>query len=127
MRAVLAFTLLFGVTCLVGCNDGVSVSGTVKVGGSPLSKGHIGFAPAEGGGETFGTEVVNGQYSISGMTAGKKKVTIVSTSDAPAFASREEASAAGGQGSKPLIPLDHPKNGQIVDVTSGSTTLDFDY
>jgi hypothetical protein len=127
MRTVLALTLLLSLVCFVGCNDGISVSGTVKAGGSPLPKGHIGFAPAEGGGETFGTEVVNGEYSITGMTAGKKKVTIVSTSDSPAFASREEASAAGSQGTKPLIPLDHPKNGQIVDVTSGSTTLDFDF
>ncbi|WP_442481806.1 hypothetical protein [Aeoliella sp. SH292] len=51
----------------------------------------------------------------------------MSSPDGPIYATREEAMAAPKQPITQLIPLDHPKNGQIVEVTSGSTTLDFDF
>ncbi|WP_425395824.1 hypothetical protein [Aeoliella sp.] len=126
MRNVLACAIVVALVLVTGCGEGQKVSGTVTVDGSPLPKGHIGFAPAAGSGERFGAEVLDGHYSISGMTPGKKRVTVTSMSE-KAPMSREEAMANRGNNQKELIPADHPKNGQVVDVTEKTSTLDFEY
>lgn len=126
MYKVLACVGVLTLVLATGCSEGQKVSGTVTVDGNPLPKGHIGFAPAEGAGEGFGADVVDGKYTISGMTPGKKRITVTSKSDTGPM-TREEAMAGQGSKTKDLIPLNHPKNGQVVEVTEETTTLDFDY
>lgn len=126
MRSVLAIVSVFVLVLATGCGEGHKVSGNVTVAGSPLPKGHIGFAPAEGSGEHFGADVVDGKYSISGVTPGKMRVTVTSMSDQGPM-TREQAMAGQGSKTKDLIPLNHPKNGQVVEITESTTTLDFDY
>lgn len=112
----------------VGCSDTASVSGTVTAGGVPLPAGRIGFAAVSGSGTNLGADIQQGAYHVEGLAPGKYKV-IVTGSSAPQVIpkTREEAAQLGGNSPKELVKLDHPKNGQEVEVTSGSTTLDFEF
>ena len=63
---------------LAGCSSGpasATVSGEVKVNGTPVEKGVISFSPAEGTGKLVTGEIKNGRYEVQ-TTAGKKVVQI---------------------------------------------------
>jgi hypothetical protein len=115
--------------CAIGCDDTRTVSGTVTVGGAPLPSGHIGFAPAEGSGKRAGASITQGAYSVVGLPPGKYQVNVSGTDSQASSAplTRETAAQQTGPPPKELIPASHPKNGQVVEVTSSTSTLDFDF
>lgn len=118
------------VTCLlfaVGCSDTITVSGSVNAGGQPVPYGWIGFAPAEGQGPRVGGQIVDGHYTVDGLKPGKTSVTITGQSGPPALVSRDPAKNVGLVHPTEVISLSHPKNGQIVEVNSSTSSLDFDY
>lgn len=79
-RSVLSTVLLIG---LAGCGTSVktpemhSVSGVIKLDGTPLKSGTINFTPSDGKKPTAGGTVTNGNYTVQ-VSPGSSKVSISS-------------------------------------------------
>lgn len=122
--------LLLMATALVvaGCHEGQTLKGTVTVGGEPVPMGHIGFAPVDGEGKRVGTTIKNGAYALDGLVPGTYRVYVTGTTAPQApIKTREEAMQADASAPQVLIDLEHPDNGQEVEITASTSTLDFDY
>src|SRR5262245_1136654 len=96
-RTGLVFVLGMGAAgLLTGCSSGpasATVSGEVKVNGTPVEKGVISFSPAEGSGTSVTGDIKNGRYEVQ-TTAGKKVVQI----SAPVVTGkRKDSTAADAQ------------------------------
>ena len=77
VRAGCGLAFLVSVLAVPGCQRDTTaeLSGTIMVDGKPLEKGSIGFAPADGNGQTAGGEVMAGKYSVK-VPIGLMKVEI---------------------------------------------------
>lgn len=135
LAALLAVLFL---SCAVGCSQSTEVSGSVTYNGEIVEKGSISFAPAGGAGQGFGAKIVDGKYQAAKAFPGSKVVVIrgvrkidFGKSTADSMKRTQEAQAAGkeyvaGNGeSADYIPEDAEGNGQTVDVSTGTQTLDF--
>jgi hypothetical protein len=111
---------------LAGCGGGRTVSGTVKYAGKEVDKGFITFFPADKNGDTKGAKIVGGQYSISGLPPGQKRVLIVAEPE-PVLLSAPKDQPPGIRLRPPAraVPPDAVGNNQIVDITGSDQTLDF--
>jgi hypothetical protein len=117
-----------------GCNDGGDelprerVSGTVTLGGRPLTDGTIAFMPTDPGAPGTGSlaSIVDGAYAISrdkGLVAGPYRVTISRTVEGA-----KPANAQPGDGDAPvikeLIPAKYNSKTKLqADVTKGGENL----
>jgi hypothetical protein len=108
--------------CGGGGSGGATVSGTVTLNGTGIENGSISFQPESGEGAPAGGKIVNGQYSVKGVTTGKNRVHVdvqgakKSAREAKAERGKEttkETSIAGAQG-----------NDQSVDIQPGAQTKD---
>jgi hypothetical protein len=118
-RRCCIFCLL--ILAVPGCgSSGSSVSGTVTLDGKELDQAFITFFPEKGVANTKGGDISNGQYHVSGLSPGKKRVLITAkpTPDIQqgkiTFPDRQS-----------LIPADTAGNNQIVEILPGSQTLHF--
>jgi len=110
LRIVLA-AAVFGALA-VGCSrDSLgrrAISGTVKVDGIPLAKGHISFQPTEGQPTSSGAVISGGKFSIppeTGLVAGKYRVSI--NAPVPGTGEKVEQNVIPGEPTPPpkeLIP-----------------------
>src|SRR5438105_15842980 len=70
---------------VAGCAPGTGgVAGQVKFKGEPLPNGRVTFVCQTGTKEVFGSEILNGRYSISGIPAGPVKIMVETFAPAPA-------------------------------------------
>jgi hypothetical protein len=77
--------LEFLALALAGCGGGKGeVSGQVKFKGEPLPNGRVTFVCQAGTKEVFGSEILNGRYTVSGIPAGLVKITVETFPPAPA-------------------------------------------
>jgi hypothetical protein len=111
---------------LPGCGGGKTVSGTVKYAGKEVDKGFITFFPADKNGDTKGAKIVGGQYSITGLPSGQKRVFIAAEPE-PVLLSAPKDRPPGLRLRPPAreVPANAVGNNQIVDITGGDQTLDF--
>ncbi|HEV3259252.1 MAG TPA: hypothetical protein VG013_20460 [Gemmataceae bacterium] len=85
---------------LSGCggSNGITVKGKVTLDGTAVENGYISFYPEDGQGGTIGGNISNGEYTITDVPLGKKKVqvtiteVVASPSENPGK-SREDANA----------------------------------
>lgn len=109
-----------------GCGPAQStVSGNVSYAGKPVQKGFISFFPVDDRGPASGGEIRDGQYRVSGIAPGKRKVLI---SNSPELAT--EGTARGNAPPKyvhrdPYISNNATGNQQLVDLSTGEQALDF--
>jgi hypothetical protein len=122
----------------VGCQQSNTLTGAVTYNGEPVEKGSIAFQSADGGGPSFGADIVDGRYKVDKSHPGKRTVLIrgVHERQAPqsteeAIRQYEEAKAAGkatldhyGQPAD-YIPEDAEGNSQTIEIQSGAQTVDF--
>jgi hypothetical protein len=105
-----------------GSGGGATVNGTVTLDGAGIENGTISFQPESGEGAPAGGKIINGQYSVKGVTTGKNRIHVdvqgakKSAREAKGERGKEtvkEISLAGAQG-----------NDQSVDVQPGTQTKD---
>src|SRR5713226_1144423 len=77
-HAAVCLAFLGTILPLVGClgERTADVTGTVTVDKQPLTKGSIGFIPADGKGQTAGGEITDGKYDVKKVSLGVMKVEI---------------------------------------------------
>jgi hypothetical protein len=124
----------------IGCGPtATTVSGTVTYNGEPVEQGAITFRPADGQGQSFGAQIVDGAYttaagspgSRTAVVMGVKKIDFGMSSD-EAMRKADEAQAAGkpwgGHLSEPAdyIAEDAEGNSQTVEITPGHQTLNIE-
>jgi hypothetical protein len=133
--------IFFALVCLVltGCGAGnkATITGKVTYEGQPVESGFITFFPEDQRGTTAEGEIINGEYSVSNLTPGKKRVFIsiteqVEPTTTNVSKSREEANAERlkprkrkPSSSKQPLPGNFSGNNKIVDIDSGTQQLDF--
>ncbi len=110
---------------LVGCGEEQgrsSISGTVTYEGQPLETGFVNFLPQNGDGPTAAGEVTKGQFSVTGIFPGKKRVQIQAADQ-----SRTYSSPAPTPNTKDsaIFPPNAIGNNQTIEIIPGSQTLDF--
>jgi hypothetical protein len=70
--------LALGILAITGCggDNGIRITGTATLDGEPIDKASLFFAPDDGKGPTVGGSVASGKFDVSGLTPGKKRVTV---------------------------------------------------
>jgi hypothetical protein len=107
----------------------------VTLDGQPVESGFVTFFPADDKGQSVGTEIVHGEYSIDVLTPGKKRVLVnITTQTTPASTNtnktREEVNTERISKSKrKLTGKKTPGSGligndKIIEVGSGSERID---
>jgi hypothetical protein len=138
LRRFVLVVAAMGAIAAPGCSRTNSLSGTVTYNGESVGKGSISFQPADGKGQAFGAEVIDGKYTVETVTPGRFIASIRGVHERLAPQSTEEmikqyeaAKAAGkttldhfGQPAD-YIPEDAEGNSQTVEIESGANTLDF--
>ncbi|WP_143393813.1 hypothetical protein [Fimbriiglobus ruber] len=113
---------------ILGCGgDSASVSGTVTYKDVPVEKGNIAFYPAEGKGQSAGGEIINGKYTVKGVTLGKNRVEITSSAKMkgpPPSGMADSIKNPPALDLSTVISTKATGNNAIHEITS-STTLDF--
>ncbi len=120
---------------IAGCGSKSSVSGRVTLDGQPIESGFVTFFPVEDKGQSVGTDIVHGEYSIDVLTPGKKRVLVnITTQTSPASTNatktREEVNTERISKSKrKLTGKKTPGSGlvgndKIIEVGSGSQRID---
>ena len=107
---------------LSGCKKATTytaVSGTVRVGTTPLAHGLIRFSPEPGAGFMASAGITDGKYSVQ-VTPGKYKVTVEAT-QAPPTTAGEKVPAK----ELPTIPAKY-KTGVPTEITGPNPALYFD-
>ena len=135
-RVGLVFPLLIGIANLIGCGpSSPTATGKVTYENELIAKGNITFSPASGG-PIVGAEIVKGTYSVTGLTAGKSRVSVIAVKDVPfARSSEEMAKMAETQKIKgndsglidpaDIIPENAKGNNQEIEIKAGNQVLDF--
>lgn len=122
-----------------GCGESqTTISGKVTYNGQPIEAGTISFRPADGKGQVFAAEIVDGLYSIPNgkpgsrtvIIHGMKKVKLALSSEESARMAAEAQAAGNTAGvhvseAADYIPEDAEGNGQTVEIKGGEQTLDF--
>lgn len=128
-RHISLATLLLSIVALTGCKDTntASVHGNVSLDGKPLEYGSITFTPEKG--PAFGAVITDGAYKADQKgVAGKATVVVVAMPKPNSNATAEEIRAGGGEGDAvEQIPIDHPKQGQSVDIKAGDSQINFEF
>jgi hypothetical protein len=135
------FTLNFAF-CLAlaaaGCSSNTaSVSGTVTYDGQPVGTGEVTFTPVDGIGPTSGGRIKDGQYTVDGLTPGRKTVKVMAVKAVPFARSTEEMARRAaenkskGDGSGLIdpadtIPPDAEGNNATHEIKAGKQTLNLD-
>ena len=135
MRVGRFVPLLIGFTT-VGCGPSFpTATGKVTYENELIAKGNITFSPASGG-PIVGAEIVNGTYSVTGLTVGKARVSVIAVKDVPfARSSEDMAKMAETQKLKgndsglidpaDVIPANARGNNQEFEIKAGNQVLDF--
>lgn len=136
MRPLPLIGLLTLATMFVGCGpSSPSATGKVTYEGQPIRSGNITFSPTSGG-PIVGAEIVDGTYSVTGLTTGKSVVNVIAVKDVPfARSSEEMAKMAEEQKLKgndnglidpaDIIPDNAVGNNAEVEIKPGAQELDF--
>jgi hypothetical protein len=121
-----------------GCSgNAASVGGSVTYDGQPVGRGDITFWPADGVGAEKAAKIVDGHYSLEGLTPGPKRVQVIAVKAVPFARSTEEMARraaenkAKGDGSglidpADVIPPDAEGNNATHEVKPGKQTLNLD-
>jgi hypothetical protein len=121
---------LLEVAVVAGCGQSNSLSGKVTYNGEPVQSGSVRFDSSDGSGPGFGAEVADGKYSTDKVRLGKHRVYVRGLQDAPPMTREQQMDSrkSGNRYGLPVdyIPEDAEGNGQTVEITSGSNTLDFE-
>lgn len=123
----------------IGCGGSTtSVSGKITYNGEPVEDGFVSFRPADGTGQVFSANIVNGEYKAAQAVPGSRVVSIHGTKKVKLALSSEESAkiaaeqAAAGQGGLQMteaadyIPDDAEGNNQTHEIASGDQTMNFD-
>jgi hypothetical protein len=137
-RSPSLFAALFALTlaALAGCSDQyagrMTVSGTVKLEGQPLSDARILFDPLDNQGTQSGAPIVDGEYQVprdAGLKPGKYLVRITA-GDGKTPTNEQEA---GGPSNTNIVSIDrvpdewNVKSEKQVEITaSGPNKFDFE-
>lgn len=124
MFAVLKRLCFFGFLVLAapGCGNSVgSVSGTVTLDGKEVDQAYITFFPEKGTASTRGGDINNGQYQVSGLSPGRKRVLIT----AKPIPQLQKGKITFPETATNQIPAGTPGNNQIVDIMPGNQTYHF--
>ncbi|MCA9189307.1 MAG: hypothetical protein R3E01_20165 [Pirellulaceae bacterium] len=137
-RAMLVVVGLSLLPLAAGCEKGCSVSGTVTLNGEPVKKGEVIFHPADGQGQMFAGQIVDGHYEVDEASPGSRRAQINAYRDINFAVSQEEmqqraadltARGVNHQGLVNPADVDIPPNAEgnntTVEITSGTQTLDF--
>ncbi|MFO0864802.1 MAG: hypothetical protein U0744_09140 [Gemmataceae bacterium] len=106
--------------CLIGCESGASVTGTVTTKGEKVTSGNLTFTPV-GVGKAASTNInSDGTYSIKGVVTGKNSVVFAPASSTEPIALKpgEKAKSAPFEGLQ-------AKNAE-VDLKQGENKVDVD-
>lgn len=122
-RSLLPLCLLTSAICIfvAACAARTDVSGTVTWEGKALEQGSITFFPADHKGAAQGAFVINGRYTLTGLTPGRKRVRIVG----------QPTPVRTGEGGVKLlppataIPENAIGNNDVIDIVAGQQTVDF--
>lgn len=137
MKYGIAISLLLILVGIIGCGDGPDscvLSGSVIYNGQPVETGAITFFPEDGKGPTAGANIVAGKYRVENLTPGRKKALVAGTlqkSNVPTGERTVEQMMALSKQESPKnpaalrIPPDAEGNQEIVEITSGEQTHDF--
>lgn len=117
---------------LVGCGGpyDASVTGVVKLDGSPLSRGTVTFNPTSQGAQAYGRINGDGSYVIhtgreEGISSGDYRVTIVSR-EAPSAEGRDGGPPPMGKSITPTWYRNPNTSGLEYTVESGSQEINLD-
>ena len=128
--------IFLGIATLSGCGPAApTATGKVTYENEIIAKGNITFSPSSGG-PIVGADIVNGNYSVSGLTVGKSRVTIIAVKDVPfARSSEDMAKIAETQKLKgndnglidpaDIIPENAKGNNEDFEIKAGTQVLDF--
>jgi hypothetical protein len=129
MRGLAVVVVFAGCGALTGCGSGptaATVSGEVKVGGTPVRAGVIAYVPVDGTGAPATADIKDGRYEIQ-TTAGSKRVQI----SVPVVTDKRKAHPGADA---PWIDITmeslpdkyHSKSELTFDVKPGSNAKDWD-
>jgi hypothetical protein len=124
----------------VGCGaKDTRINGSVTYNGQPVERGAISFKPADGKGQSFGAQIVDGKYTATKASPGKKTAIVVGVkkmnfalSSEEATRKADEAQAAkkswAGHLAEPAdyIPENADGNSKAVDINPGDQTVNFE-
>jgi len=120
-RLIAALVVAFSVALLTGCGDSApkryKVSGTVKYKGTPIPLGMITFLTEDAGASAGGAEIKDGMYEIpavSGLAAGKYKVSVSFPDQKGAAPAPKEGEAPGASREvKELLPAKYNRETEL--------------
>jgi hypothetical protein len=133
LRLVAGCSLCLSFLVLSGCggSTGVTVSGKVSLDGAAVPSGRISFMPVDTkSGQAVGGEIINGAYTVTGVSAGKQRVNVtlitkVSAAEGMANAQKykEYSYTRGKKGEKPPAPelANATGNNEIHEITAGGS------
>ena len=129
-RQIAVLLMAVGVSCVAGCRQSHSISGTVTYNGQPVEMGSVTFASADGSGPGFGAQVVQGQYDAVKVRLGRHVAFVRGLTDAPILTKEESIKLREQQDNRYGLPVDYISenadgNGQTVEIKGGRQTLDF--
>jgi hypothetical protein len=132
--SILGLVLAMGLSGCGGSSDNLpreAVSGSVTLGGQPLAKGTIVFAPTSDKLPTNATTgIVDGKYSIpryEGLVPGSYKVAISSINEMPETKSPHGAPGKVGPPAKNLVPRQYNIASSLTKEVKGGETNTFDF
>lgn len=138
-RRTLLVALAAGCLALGGCGGtpGATISGDVTYDGQPVKKGRISFTPKSGKGQPVGAEILDGKYSVQGVSAGTQIVHVSAADEnAKPLSTEDMMNAAkdpekrkklppGGVFLNETIPANAGGNDSEVEVTGSSMEKSF--
>jgi hypothetical protein len=64
---------------MAGCGggNGIRITGNATLDGEPIDTGSLSFVPDDGKGPTVGGSIESGKFDVTGLTPGKKRVTVI--------------------------------------------------
>jgi hypothetical protein len=110
---------------LASRSKATQVSGTVTFAGREVEKGFITFFPADHNGNTKGAKIIGGQYTLTDLPRGKKRVLVTALPQAVVVpASRKERQHVELKPPEVPVPSNALGNNEVVEITGSNQTLD---